>query len=56
MLADRRDFGVLDVIDALRIFAQPELLMTDDKQVAMQAINKEETITDIIVAPIARKT
>ena len=56
MLEDRRDFPVLDVIDALRIFAQPELLETADKEVGMEAINnsREETITDTIVAPIAR--
>ena len=54
MLADRRDFGVLEVVDVLKMFAQPELLVTDDKQVPMEAINKEEPVTDMIVAPIAR--
>jgi hypothetical protein len=54
MLADRREYPVRDVIDALRVFAQPELLETDDKQVGVEEISKAEAITDAIVAPIAR--
>ena len=33
-LAERREYPVTDVIEALEIFSQPELLATDAKQVA----------------------
>jgi hypothetical protein len=55
ILAERRDFPVLDVIEAIGIFGQPELLVTDDKQVDLQTL-KGQTATDALVAPLSRAT
>jgi hypothetical protein len=55
ILAERRDFPVIDVIEAIGIFGQPELLVTDDKQVGLQTL-KGQTATDTLVAPLSRAT
>lgn len=55
MLEERREFPARDVIDALRIFAQPELLVTNTKTVSLQDV-KGETDTDTLVAPVSRAT
>jgi hypothetical protein len=52
LLASRRDFPILAVIDAIKPFAQPELLKTENKTVDLQTL-KGETIIDIVVAPIS---
>lgn len=51
ILAERRDFPVLDVIEAIAKFGQPELLETDTKQVGAQMLKGQAT-TDMIVAPL----
>jgi hypothetical protein len=56
ILAERRDFPVLGVIEAIKIFGQPELLVTDDKQVGLQTLKGEQTATDTLVAPLSRAT
>jgi hypothetical protein len=57
-LADRREFGVLDVLDALGPLSQPELLMTQEHQAEL--ISRREVASEIetgaVVAPIARGT
>jgi hypothetical protein len=53
ILAERRDFAVIDVIDAIGVFGQPQLLATDDKQVALQNL-KGQAAVDTLVAPISR--
>jgi hypothetical protein len=53
ILAERRGFPVVDVIEAISVFGQPELLSTDDKQVDLQEL-KGEASTDMMVAPISR--
>jgi hypothetical protein len=54
MLRDRRDFPVVDVVEALIPFAQPELLETDDRSAGFETIKGEPgTFTDMIVAPKA---
>jgi hypothetical protein len=52
MLVDRREFPVVDVIDALSVFSQPKLLETDDKQVQAQVLSSGPAVnTDMVVAP-----
>ncbi len=53
ILSERRTYPVLDVIDAIAVFGQPELLATDDLQVGVQDI-KGQTETDMVVAPLSR--
>jgi hypothetical protein len=50
ILAERRDFPVVDVIEALEVFAQPELLMTDDKRVGAQVLRGHAN-TEMLIAP-----
>jgi hypothetical protein len=55
ILAERRDFPVVDVIEAIAVFGQPELLTTDDKQVQLQTL-KGQAAMDTLVAPLSRPT
>lgn len=52
-LADRRDFPVLDVIEALGKIAQPELLATEEEQVSVTALRGSSSSRDTtaVVAP-----
>lgn len=52
-LADRRDFPVLDVIEALGKIAQPELLATEEEQVPVTALRLDGAGRDTtaMVAP-----
>lgn len=54
ILWERREFPVVDVVEAIAAFAQPELLVSDDRQVAMRDL-KGEASTDMVVAPISRE-
>jgi spore coat polysaccharide biosynthesis protein SpsF (cytidylyltransferase family) len=53
MLEARRDFFVLDVVQAIRPFGQPELIETSNKDVALETL-KGETHTNLVVAPLSR--
>jgi hypothetical protein len=56
-LADRRDFSVLDVVDALEPLAQPHLLRTQQQAAQLietRSVKVEEAITALI-APIPQK-
>lgn len=55
MLVDRRDFPVLEVLDALLPLAQPELLSTMEKYVHIFERRKGTPTIGAAVAPIARK-
>ena len=55
ILAERREFPVVDVVDSLKVFAQPELLATDEKKVDLIDV-RGEALTETIVAPVARTT
>ena len=44
----------MDVVDAIRVFGQPELLETRNKQVDMETL-KGETALDMLVAPLSRQ-
>jgi hypothetical protein len=54
ILAERREFPVVDVVEAIKAFGQPELLVTDDKQVGLQTL-KGQTATEMLVAPLSRE-
>jgi hypothetical protein len=56
ILAERRDFPVIDVINAIGVFGQPELLITDDKEVGLQTLKGATAATDTLVAPLSRTT
>lgn len=58
ILEERREFPVVDVIDALKVFSQPELLVTDTRQVSLMDI-KEDTAssaTSTLLAPLSKAT
>jgi hypothetical protein len=56
-LADRRDFAVLDVVQALRPLSQPELLRPSRSGDKTFIITREAEITaQAVIAPIPRKT
>jgi hypothetical protein len=51
ILVERRDFSVLEVVEAIAAFSQPELLVTDTKQVETTTL-KGQSNTDLVIAPI----
>lgn len=53
ILAERREFPVIDVVKAIAKFGQPELLKTSERGVDAETL-KGEAQTDTIVAPVAR--
>lgn len=55
-LVQRREFPVLDVIEALRPLAQPELLHTDERSASVVLTRGESTVAGAVVAPEARPT
>ncbi len=54
MLVDRRDFPVLDVVEAMGPLAQPELLETHDKQADLVLTRGENPEIQTLLAPQAR--
>lgn len=54
MLEERREFPTVDVIEALRIFGQPELLVTDAEQVKLESISGEPGLTATLLAPVSK--
>ena len=55
MYVERRDYPVLDVIDATKKFAQPELLITNTETVVQVAFDKPvEPDTSTVITPFAR--
>jgi hypothetical protein len=55
ILTERRDYSVVDVMDVLVTFGQPELLVTDGKQVGLEEY-KGDSETSTLIAPISRDT
>lgn len=52
MWAERREYPVLEVVDAVKIFAQPELLLTKDAQVSAISFDTQvEPGTSTMVSP-----
>lgn len=56
ILFQRKDYPVVDVIDALAAFAQPELLVTDDRQADLFSLSGTRAQTNLMVAPLPRRT
>ena len=58
MLTERREFPAVDVIEALKIFSQPELLETELEQVSVENVRigtmDGENSTSTLVAPISQ--
>lgn len=54
MLTERREFPAVDVIEALKTFSQPELLITDRETVALEEV-KGDADTSTILAPISKE-
>ena len=52
ILVERREFPVVDVVDAIATFSQPELLSTDTKQVGTTTLKGGQSNTDLVIAPI----
>lgn len=55
-LADRRDFPVLEVVEALRPLSQPDLLETQTREVGVVAGREDEGRVGAIIAPRAKRT
>lgn len=57
-LADRREYPVVDVIDALGVLAQPELLRTQEESAGVVLAGGTSNVieTNAVLAPIARST
>lgn len=55
-LAHRREFPVLDVIEALGPLAQPELLVTDAREAQTVLTRGESTTAGAVIAPQARES
>lgn len=54
LLAERREFPVLEVIEAIKLFGQPELLDTVSTDVGLQPL-RGDAVTELMVAPISRE-
>jgi hypothetical protein len=58
MLSERREFPAVEVIEALKVFSQPELLRTSKENVSVESIRlgsaMKEVNTSTIVAPISK--
>jgi hypothetical protein len=53
ILQERREYAAVDVIEALKTFAQPELLETSTENVSMQDL-KGDAETSTLLAPVSR--
>ena len=53
-LADRREFPVLEVIEALKPLAQPELLRTTERVAGVVDRREAQSATETLEAPVAR--
>lgn len=54
-LSTRRDFAVVDVIEALRAISQPGLLRTQESSQSMRAIGQGELLLEGLISPIPQK-
>ncbi len=52
-LVERRDFPVIDVLEALQPLAQPELLATQEGNLDISLRRGEESDTNLLIAPVA---
>lgn len=54
ILEERREYPLVDVVDAIRAFGQPELLETEEKGVGQQIVKGSAPHTDLVVAPVSK--
>jgi hypothetical protein len=54
ILFERREFPVVDVVEVIEAFGQPELLATEPKQVETTTL-KGQSNTDLLIAPVSRE-
>jgi hypothetical protein len=56
LLAERREFNVVDVIEALGILSQPELLVTDARPAELVSRREKAVLVEIgaVLAPLAQ--
>ncbi len=54
MLAERREYPVLEVVEALKAFSQPELLTTTTEQVHLENLRDADPETSTVIAPLSR--
>lgn len=55
MLVERRDFPVVEVVDALEAFAQPELLDTEAQTASLELTRGDDPEVQAILAPEAKE-
>lgn len=55
LLDDRRNFPLLDVIEALAPLAQPELLVTTETLEDVDRVGTAETTVNTLIAPVSRE-
>jgi hypothetical protein len=55
-LEERRNFPVIDVLEAMKPISQPELLETNETEVSLVEKSEEQSHTRSIISPIARTT
>ncbi|SHG69459.1 hypothetical protein SAMN05444169_3701 [Bradyrhizobium erythrophlei] len=55
ILEERREFPVVEVVEAMKVFGQPELMATDVEDVRLEDV-KGDTETSVVVAPVSRAT
>ena len=51
MLEERRDFPVLDVVDALEAMAQPELLKTEEQHASLELRRDAPIEVESVITP-----
>jgi hypothetical protein len=54
ILVERRDYPVIDVVEAIKSFGQPELLATEAKEVGTTTLAGQAN-TDLVIAPLSRE-
>jgi hypothetical protein len=53
-LVERRDYPVVEVVEAIKSFGQPELLATEAKEVGTTTLAGQAN-TDLVIAPLSRE-
>ncbi len=56
LLEERRAFTVLEVIEALKPLAQPELLASHEESKSSEPTGGDDALVDTVIAPVALKT
>jgi hypothetical protein len=54
ILVERREYPVVDVVEAMGPFSQPSLLVTDAKQVGTTTLAGQAN-TNLVIAPMSRE-